>query len=258
MPKERMHLGEVPDSVFQQKLFEYLQRKEANPDAKRVPAQFEYNGVNYTFQRARSSSGFQIKRSSERVAKESKRRGQTHNQAVKLSEAEQMMTNNLYEEAQKRGLQVDHKAPIAKGGPSNHPAFLGLMTPEENARKGTNIGGNYRYEPLIEDQGSIKFKRKAAMAAAAGGAVAPAFLGTAASASELQTRTEIAEQTQNPIDRVQQGIAGTSLALDAVSYVPVAAVPAGIASAALDVTNLAIDTGREFIDFLGSIRLHRK
>ena len=88
--------------------------------------------------------------------------------------------------------------------------------------------------------------------------MAPAFLGTAASASELQTRTQIAEQTQNPIDQLQQGIAGTSLALDAASYVPVAAVPAGIASAALDVTNLAIDTGREFIDFLGSIRLHRK
>jgi hypothetical protein len=106
--------------------------------------------------------------------------------------------------------------------------------------------------------GSIRFQRRAAMAAAAGGAVAPAFLGTAASASELQTRTQIAEQTQNPIDQLQQGIAGTSLALDAASYVPVAAVPAGIASAALDVTNLAIDTGREFIDFLGSIRLHRK
>lgn len=106
--------------------------------------------------------------------------------------------------------------------------------------------------------GGIRFQRRAAMAAAAGGAVAPAFLGTAASASELQTRTQIAEQTQNPIDRLQQGIAGTSLALDAASYVPVAAVPAGIASAALDVTNLAIDTGREFIDFLGSIRLHRK
>lgn len=106
--------------------------------------------------------------------------------------------------------------------------------------------------------GSIRLKRKAAMAAAAGGAVAPAFLGTAASAAELQTRSQIAEQTQNPVDRLQQGIAGTSLALDAASYVPVAAVPAGIASAALDVTNLAIDTGREFLDSLGSIRLLRK
>ena len=258
MPKERMHLGEVPDSVFQQQLFDYLQRKEANPDAKRVPAQFEYKGKKYTFQRARSSSGFQIKHSSERVAKEAKRRVAESKQTVKISSVEQMMVDNIYEEGSKRNLDVDHDYPVAKGGPTNAPWNLKLRQPEVNRAKGAAVGGNWPSEPLIEDQGSIRFKRKAAMAAAAGGAVAPAFLGTAASASELQTRTQIAEQTQNPIDQLQQGIAGTSLALDAASYVPVAAVPAGIASAALDVTNLAIDTGREFIDFLGSIRLHRK
>jgi len=106
--------------------------------------------------------------------------------------------------------------------------------------------------------GSIRLQRRAAMAAAAGGALAPAFLGTAASASELQMRTKIAEQTKNPLDRVQQGIAGTSLALDAASYIPVAAVPAGIASAGLDIVNVGIDTGRELVSYFGGIFFKNK
>jgi len=106
--------------------------------------------------------------------------------------------------------------------------------------------------------GGIRFQRRAAMAAAAGGALAPAFLGTAASASELQMRTKIAEQTKNPLDRIQQGIAGTSLALDAASYIPVAALPAGIASAGLDVVNVGIDTGRELVRSLGGIFFKNK
>jgi hypothetical protein len=254
MAKERMYLGEVPKSVYDKELAAYLKRRQKS-DAKRVTAQFEYKGKKYTFQKA--GSGYQLKHSGERVQKEAKRRVAEGKQTIQLSSAEQMMVDNVYEEASKRGLAVDHVYPVARGGPTNAPWNLKLMQPEINSAKGAKVGGNWQYEPLIQD-GSIRLKRRAAMAAAAGGAVAPAFLGTAASAAELQTRSQIAEQTQNPVDRLQQGIAGTSLALDAASYVPVAAVPAGIASAALDVTNLAIDTGREFLDSLGSIRLLRK
>jgi hypothetical protein len=150
MPKEYMHLGEVPDSVFQQQLFDYLQRKEDNPDAKRVSAQFEYNGTKYTFQRARSSSGFQIKRSSERVAKEAKRRVAEGKQTVKLSSVEQMMVDNIYEEASKRNLDVDHVYPVTKGGPTNAPWNLKLMQPELNSAKGAKVGGNWQYEPLMQ------------------------------------------------------------------------------------------------------------
>jgi hypothetical protein len=145
-----MHLGEVPEEVFQKELLDYLKRKEANPEAKRVKAQFNYKGKNYTFQRSAASSGYQIKRSSERVAKEAKRRGLYHDQAVPLGEIEQMMVDNYYEEAQKRGLQVDHKIPIARGGPSNAPWNLGLMTPKENAAKAERIGGSYVYEPFLK------------------------------------------------------------------------------------------------------------
>ena len=115
-----------------------------------------------------------------------------------------------------------------------------------------------KQNPIQNVDGGIRFQRRAAMAAAAGGALAPAFLGTAASASELQMRTKIAEQTKNPLDRVQQGIAGTSLALDAASYIPVAAVPAGIASAGLDVVNVGFDTGRELVRYLGGIFFKNK
>ena len=151
MPKEYMHLGEVPDSVFQQQLFDYLQRKEDNPDAKRVSAQFEYNGTKYTFQRARSSSGFQIKHSSERAAKEAKRRVAEGKQTVKLSSVEQMMVNNIYDEASKRNLDVDHVYPVSKGGPTNAPWNLKLMQPDLNSAKGAQVGGNWQYELLIED-----------------------------------------------------------------------------------------------------------
>jgi len=145
-----MHLGEVPDSVFQQQLFDYLQRKEDNPDAKRVSAQFEYNGTKYTFQRARSSSGFQIKRSSERVQKEAKRRVAENKQTVKLSSAEQMMVDNIYDEASKRNLDVDHVYPVSKGGPTNAPWNLKLMQSDLNSAKGAQVGGNWQYEPLMQ------------------------------------------------------------------------------------------------------------
>lgn len=141
------HLGEVPEDIFQQQLFEYLKRKEENPDSPRVKAQFEYNGKKYTIQRANTSSGFQLKRSEERVAKEQRRR-ENLNQ-VPLGEIEKLMIANYYGEAAKRGLHVDHRYPAAKGG-YHHPSNLGLMMPKENLRKGDQVGGNYKYEPFLE------------------------------------------------------------------------------------------------------------
>lgn len=244
-----MHLGEVPEEIFQQELFKYLQRKEENPDAKKVKAQFNYKGKNYTFQKSRSSSGYQIKHSSERVAKEAKRRGKTHDQAIPLGKIEQMMVDNYYEEAQKRGLQVDHKIPIARGGPSNAPWNLGLMTAEENAAKAERIGGQYKYEPLEPNRGSIRFRRGIVTSLAAGGVAALGPLGTAASAAETTERVRIADETGDVLDRVQAGISGFSLAADTASYVPVATIPATIASTAADAINVGIDTVRGMITF---------
>ena len=94
----------------------------------------------------------------------------------------------------------------------------------------------------------LKSLRRTATAAAVGGAALPAFLGTAASASELATRKAIQAQTNSPIDKLQTGIAGASLAADTASYVPILSVPAGIASAGLDVINTGIDVSRNLIN----------
>jgi len=97
--------------------------------------------------------------------------------------------------------------------------------------------------------------RKVATGLAAGGATALyGGLGTAASAAEVGVRGQIAEQTNNPVDRLQQGIAGASLTADVASYVPFLAVPASIASGALDVTNLGIDTARKLLDELNRFK----
>jgi len=96
--------------------------------------------------------------------------------------------------------------------------------------------------------------KKLATGLAAGGAAALyGGMGTAASAAEVGVRSKIAEQTQNPIDRLQQGIAGASLAADVASYAPPLAIPASIASGALDVTNMGIDTVRNLYDELDNL-----
>ena len=100
-----------------------------------------------------------------------------------------------------------------------------------------------------EQADKLKLMRRSATAFAAGGAATLyGGMGTAASAAEVGVRGQIAEQTGNPIDRLQQGIAGLSLGADVASYAPPLAVPASMASGALDVTNMGIDTIRGFMD----------
>jgi len=161
MADEYMYLGEVPKSVYDKELNNYLERRRKS-NAKRVPAQFEYNGKKYTFQKAGQS--YQIKHAGERVLKEAKRRVTESKQTVKLSSIEEMMVENLYDEASKRNLAVDHVFPVAKGGPANAPWNLKLMEPSINSAKGAKVGGNWKYEPLIAEGGSIKFKRAAGTA----------------------------------------------------------------------------------------------
>ena len=105
-------------------------------------------------------------------------------------------------------------------------------------------------QPAAEEQiDKLKLLRRSATGLAAGGAAALyGGMGTAASAAEVGVRGQIAEQTGNPVDRLQQGIAGASLATDVASYAPPLAVPASMASGALDVTNMGIDAVRGMID----------
>ena len=157
------HLGEVPEEVFQEELFKYLERREANPDAKKVPAQFEYNNKKYYFERSPTESGFRVRRSADFVAKEQRRRKSLSK--PKLSSIEKMMVKNIYEEASQRGLHVDHVDPAKIGG-MHHPYNLKLMQPTENIRKGSKIGGDYRYEPLLEQsKGAVRVSKPAVPAA---------------------------------------------------------------------------------------------
>ena len=102
---------------------------------------------------------------------------------------------------------------------------------------------------LTADRGSIRFKRGVATSLAAGGIAALGPLGTAASAAETVERTRIADETNDIVDRVQAGISGFSLAADTASYVPVATIPATIASTTADAINVGIDTFRGMITF---------
>ena len=146
MPKSHLR-GEVPDEVFNRELIKYLKRREANPDAKKVPAQFTYNGTKYYFERSPTKSGYRVRRSADFVAKEARRKESLNR--PKLSSIEKKMVDNYYEEASKRGLQVDHTIPAKHGG-MHHPSNLRLMTPKENGSKGSKLGGNYKTEPFIK------------------------------------------------------------------------------------------------------------
>lgn len=135
----------------------------------------------------------------------------------------------------------------------DHEGLFDLeLTPQDRQRIYQNPTAEFADE-VIENRlaklSKLGILRKSATGLAAGGAAALyGGMGTAASAAEVGVRGQIAEQTKNPVDRLQQGIAGASLAADVASYAPPLAVPASIASGALDVTNMGIDTIRGLMD----------
>jgi hypothetical protein len=94
----------------------------------------------------------------------------------------------------------------------------------------------------------LKVLRNTAKGLAVAGIVGIGPLGTAASASETVTRHQIADMTQNPLDRAQAHISSFSLAADGASYAPPATFHATVASTAADILNAAIDSGRDIID----------
>lgn len=143
----------VPAEVLDPIVQAYVKFKKNNPDkTANGAAQFEYNGETYTLKKG-GNKGKYYAVPAWREARDSRNRdGRKRNQQIKLGSIEQMMVDNTYKEAIKRGLVVDHDIPIAKGGPSNAPWNLKLRTAEVNGAKGDNIGGNYPSEKFISDQ----------------------------------------------------------------------------------------------------------
>jgi len=160
MPSAR--IAGVPPEVIAEWEADFKKKKadQKEKGIKRLPSgsvQYVYNGVTYTAKwtnQAKGAIGFPEAAYEARVEGARSRKGEQ--QKIKLSSIEQMMVNNMYEEAQRRNLQVDHKIPISAGGPSNAPWNLGLMTPEENLRKGDFQTGDYRYEPFIQSGGASR------------------------------------------------------------------------------------------------------
>ena len=123
--------------------------------------QHTYNGVTYTGKLSGTTVSWPQSSYEAKVEGSRSRKGEQ--QKIKLSSIEQMMVDNYYQEAQKRGLHVDHRIPISAGGPSNAPWNIGLMQPEENLRKGDLQGNSYTYEPFLQSGGSAKLNVNAIM-----------------------------------------------------------------------------------------------
>ena len=244
---EKLYRGKVPKSVYDKELKAYLQRRK-NSNGKKVKAQFKYpnddTGLKYSFHK--SGNKWQLIESAVKNGTNNKRLKNTH--YPKLSSIEQKMVDNLYEDGSRLGLDVDHKR-----GRFHHPSNLGLLDPKVNSAKGDRLGGNYNYQPLITDDldprlkaAGITAKRAKALSLAVGGVLALGMFGTVASAAEVKVRNDIAQETENPLDHIQTGIAGVSLAADLSTYSDVAAIPGTIASTAADLVNGGIDVGRNF------------
>ena len=86
--------------------------------------------------------------------------------------------------------------------------------------------------------------RRALTALAAGGVATLGPLSTAASAAETTGRFQLAQQTKDPADFVQAGIAGVSTLADMGTYIPPIAVPAEIVSTGFDMFNVGVDAVR--------------
>jgi len=99
-------------------------------------------------------------------------------------------------------------------------------------------------ENTVKQTKNISKLRKAAKIGALAGVGGISILGTGASFAETTTRTAIAAETGNWLDKTQAGISGFSLANDLGSYSGVWAIPGGLLSTAADLTNVAIDSIR--------------
>ena len=86
--------------------------------------------------------------------------------------------------------------------------------------------------------------RRTLTALAAGGIATLGPLSTAASAAETTGRVQLAQQTKDPADILQAGIAGVSTLADMGTYIPPIAVPAEIVSTGFDMFNVGVDAVR--------------
>lgn len=148
---EKIYAGEIPESIFLKEIEKFKKARDAaSGKLKHGEAQFKYNGKTYTIMKnSGHKHGHQVTPAWKEARKAGTRRGRAKNQQIQLSSIEQMMVDNMYQEAAERGLVVDHINPIALGAPSNAPWNLKLRDAETNSKKGATLGGNWASHPLI-------------------------------------------------------------------------------------------------------------
>lgn len=98
---------------------------------------------------------------------------------------------------------------------------------------------------LLLKGGGVRLNRKQLTMLAAAGVTTYSALGTAASAAETAGRTQMAQESGNPLDYVQAGLSGVSLAGDVVGAFPPAGPVGEVVSTVADVANIGIDVARD-------------
>tara|TARA_R110002012_G_scaffold195475_1_gene363701 strand:- start:55 stop:1011 length:957 start_codon:yes stop_codon:yes gene_type:complete len=98
---------------------------------------------------------------------------------------------------------------------------------------------------LLLKGGGVRLNRKQLTMLAAAGVTTYSALGTAASAAETAGRTQMAQESGNPLDYVQAGLSGVSLAGDVVGAFPPAGPVGEAVSTVADVANIGIDVARD-------------
>jgi len=98
---------------------------------------------------------------------------------------------------------------------------------------------------LSFEKGGVRINRKQLTALAATGVTTYSALGSAASAVETAGRIQLAQESGNPLDYVQAGLSGTSLAGDTIGLFPPAGPVGEVVSTVADVANIGIDTARD-------------
>lgn len=266
----------VPPEVLKEWEADFRQKKAKQTKAgtKRLPSgsvQYEYGGVTYTAKYSGSNRSVSFPEAAYEARVEGARSRKGEQQKIQLSSLEQKMVDQKYKDAQMlskhlgQKVVVDHIIPIEKGGFSNDPNNLQLITETTNGRKSNSMEwynaaseeSKYLSSMANDLDGGVdvkggsatikasRFAKPAGLAAA--GILALGPLGTTASFAETVERERIAQETQDPLDQFQAGASKFSLGADIASYAPPAAIPATIASTGADVLNLVIDGGRAFM-----------
>jgi len=151
----------VPPEVLKEWEADFRQKKaeQAKAGTKRLPSgsvQYEYDGVTYTAKYVGKDRSVNFPEAAYEARVEGARSRKGEQQKIQLSSMEQLMRDYRYEDARMlseylgQDIEVDHTNPVSKGGFSNDPNNLGLLSRESNLGKSNLVGGD-AYRQAIEE-----------------------------------------------------------------------------------------------------------